>query len=163
MRLGPMRRRSLGAYQRKIVSDVTRSASCSKTRRPRTRPSRRGRGAGCPRIAGVDRRSVRAGRGLLLEIRDDVALAPVHPAREDEQQELQRRDRHVSPIIPQRRGISAASMRGGDPQGPILSRDFVDRRVAPGALYSAQRFAAIMQHTKRAPPCRTDDFGRRHR
>jgi hypothetical protein len=33
--------------------------------------------------------------GLLLEILDDVSLAAVHPAREHEQQELERRDRHL--------------------------------------------------------------------
>jgi hypothetical protein len=32
---------------------------------------------------------------LLLEVLEDVDLAPIHPAREHEQQKLERRDRHA--------------------------------------------------------------------
>jgi hypothetical protein len=45
---------------------------------------------------------------LLLEVRDDVALAPVQPAREHDQQELQRRDPTCRPILPYGGAVSAA-------------------------------------------------------
>jgi len=32
---------------------------------------------------------------LLLQVLEDVDLAPIHPAREHEQQKLERRDRHA--------------------------------------------------------------------
>src|SRR4051812_19498661 len=46
---------------------------------------------------------------LLPEVREDLDLAPVHPAREHDQQELQRRDRHNRPMLPHAGAGSAAS------------------------------------------------------
>jgi hypothetical protein len=67
---------------------------------------------------------------LLLKVREDLDLAPVHPAREHEQQELQRRGRDGRPIPPHA-GAVRLSRRGiADPQTLILSRDSVDRTVA---------------------------------
>ncbi|MBC7974970.1 MAG: hypothetical protein H7138_08295 [Myxococcales bacterium] len=75
---------------------------------------------------------------LVLEVRDDLGLVAVHPAREHHEQELQRCDRHLRRSYPRRARRGRVSSENSQPQGlrmvstdPVLAPDGAAAGVHP--------------------------------
>jgi hypothetical protein len=57
---------------------------------------------------------------LLLEVLEELELAAVHPAREHQQQELERRDRHLRKCYRIEFRVRAAPFLGGEPRFGVI-------------------------------------------